>query len=76
MLNPFALSPAFKLDTMSCGELLAVVACEDVIQPHASSLPGELGQREMPKKFHAVKQVSDFLCENPCHALNHALNKP
>lgn len=75
MLNPFTLSPAFKLDTMSCGELLAVVACEDVIQSHASSLPGPLALREMLKKFHAVKQISDLLCENPCHAINHASNK-
>lgn len=74
MLNPFTLSPAFKLDTMSCGELLAVVACEDVIQPHASSLPEELGQREMLKKFHAVKKISDLLCQNLCHAINHASN--
>lgn len=57
MLNPFTLSPAFKLDTISCGEMLAVVAYEDVIQPHASSLPEELDQWEMPKKFHAVKQI-------------------
>lgn len=75
MLNPLALSPAFKLDTMSSGEMLAAVAHEDIIQPHVSSLPGEFGQRDRPKKIHAVKQISDLLCENPCHVINHALNK-
>lgn len=60
---------------MSCGEMLAIAACEDIVQLHASRLPGVLGQREMPKKFQAVKQISDLLCENPCHAINHALNK-
>lgn len=60
---------------MSCGEMLAIAACEDIVQLHACRLPGALGQREMPKKFQAVKQISDLLCENPCHAINHALNK-
>lgn len=55
--------------------MLAIAACEDIVQLHACRLPGALGQREMPKKFQAVKQISDLLCENPCHAINHALNK-
>lgn len=66
MLKPLVLSFTFKIDGMSFGEMLAIAVCQDAKQCcHGFSPPRLLSQKKMPRKFQAVKQILDLLCEIP-----------